>query len=66
MLNEKFGINAGLVWNLLNEKGALSFKELKKNTKLTEKDLYAAFGWLAREQKVRFTDESGELVIALI
>ena len=66
MLNEKFGINAGLVWNLLSEKGPLNVKDVKKGTKLTEKDLYAALGWLAREEKVNFTDQDGELIISLM
>ena len=61
---EKIGINAGLVWNALS-KGTLEVKALKKATKLTEKDLYAALGWLAREGKVQFTEEGKELFICL-
>lgn len=66
MLNEKFGISAGLVWNLLNEKGELNVKDVKKETKLTEKDMYAAFGWLAREEKLRFEEKGKELFVALV
>ncbi len=65
MLNEKFGISAGLVWNLLSEKGSMNVKDVKKLTKLTDKDLFAAFGWLAREEKVNFADEKGELIVSL-
>ena len=47
---ETIGKNAGLVWKALNENSAMNVKALKKVTKIrTEKDLYAALGWLARE-----------------
>ena len=61
---EKIGNNAGLVWNALFG-GALEVKALKKETKLTEKDLYAALGWLAREGKVQFTEEGKDLFVSL-
>ncbi|MCD7973825.1 MAG: winged helix-turn-helix domain-containing protein [Candidatus Azobacteroides sp.] len=66
MLNEKFGISAGLVWNLLSEKGPMNVKDVKKGTKLTEKDMYAAFGWLTREDKIRFEEKDKELFVSLV
>ena len=51
-LNEKFGRNAGKVWVALNTKGPLNETSLIKNTKLSENELYAAIGWLARENKI--------------
>jgi len=51
---EEFGTNAGKIWNELNTKGPLNEKELLKNTKLTKNNLYAAIGWLARENKIQF------------
>lgn len=66
MNTETIGYNAGLVWNVLNENGAHSFKALKKATKLKEKELYAALGWLAREGKINFGECEGELEIGLI
>ncbi|MFW9597607.1 MAG: winged helix-turn-helix domain-containing protein [Paludibacter sp.] len=64
MLSEKIGTNAGLVWSAL-ENGELSAKALKKATKLNEKDLNLALGWLARESKVTFSEVEGELVVGL-
>jgi len=64
MLLEKIGNNAGLVWAAL-EGGELNVKAVKKATKLTEKDLNLAFGWLAREGKVTFSEVEGELFVAL-
>ncbi|MBQ7823831.1 MAG: winged helix-turn-helix domain-containing protein [Bacteroidaceae bacterium] len=63
---EVIGINAGLVWNALNDNGKLTLKEIKKATKLKEKEIYAALGWLAREGKISFEEESEEIVIKLI
>ena len=65
MLNEKIGNNAGLVWSAL-EGGELNVKSVKKATKLTEKDLNLALGWLAREGKVQFNEVEGELFVALV
>ncbi len=61
---EKIGTNAGLIWNALSN-GSLEVKALKKATKLTDKDLFAALGWLAREGKVSFTENEKELFINL-
>jgi len=51
-LNEKFGRNAGKVWVVLNTRGPLNEASLIRNTKLSENELYAAVGWLARENKI--------------
>lgn len=64
---ELIGTNAGLVWNTLNEGGKMSMKALKKATKIkAEKDIYAAFGWLAKEGKLAFEEVDGELYVALV
>ena len=60
------GTNAGVVWGALAEaNGTLEFKELKKLTKLKEKDLYLAFGWLLKEGKLVFREEEKDLYISL-
>lgn len=53
-MKEKIGTNAGLIWSYLHENNEKTLKELKKACKLTEKDMYAALGWLAREEKIVF------------
>ena len=64
---ETIGKNAGLVWKALNENSAINVKALKKVTKIrTEKDLYAALGWLAREEKLAFTEKEQELQVSLL
>ena len=60
----KIGTNAGLVWNALLV-GNLDIKALKKATKLNDKDVYAALGWLAREDKIYFVETESELIVGL-
>ncbi|MDO9154160.1 MAG: winged helix-turn-helix domain-containing protein [Paludibacter sp.] len=64
MLNEKIGINAGQIWNVL-QNGEQNVKAIKKATKLSEKDLNLALGWLAREGKLNFSEVEGELFVNL-
>ena len=59
-------MNAGLVWNALNESEGLTLKGLKKVTKLKDKQLYAALGWLSREDKVTIEEVEGDLLVNLI
>lgn len=62
---EIIGSWAGLVWNALNEAESMNIKQVKKATKLKEKELYAALGWLGREGKLNITEAEGEIVLAL-
>ncbi|MDR1652160.1 MAG: winged helix-turn-helix domain-containing protein [Prevotellaceae bacterium] len=62
---EKIGINAGVVWKALEGSKDLSTKDLKKETKLTEKDLSYALGWLAREGKVNFSENEKDVYVHL-
>lgn len=64
MVLEQIGINAGLIWSTL-EDGEKNVKAVKKETKLAEKDLNLALGWLAREGKVKFKEVEKELFISL-
>ncbi len=47
------GENAGKVWNALNEHGECEMAQLKKATALSEAEIAAAIGWLAREEKIQ-------------
>lgn len=69
MNTETIGMNAGLVWNALNDAEAMGLKQLKKVTKLKEKELYAAIGWLARENKIDIQTnpkDEKELILTLV
>ncbi|MDD4606564.1 MAG: winged helix-turn-helix domain-containing protein [Dysgonamonadaceae bacterium] len=62
---EKIGMDAGKVWTVLDEEGRLTEPALKKAVNLTYKDLYAAMGWLAREEKIVLQKEGKEIYISL-
>ncbi|MBO6058221.1 MAG: winged helix-turn-helix domain-containing protein [Bacteroidales bacterium] len=67
MNNETIGTNAGLVWSALNEKNGQTVKELKKTTKIkTDKVLFSAIGWLAREGKVVLEDTEDDVKVTLL
>ena len=50
----QMGLNAGVVWHLLNDNNRWSYCDLKKASGLSDRDLSAAIGWLAREDKIDF------------
>ena len=64
-MKEKIGTDAGNIWKVLDEQGSKSIKELKKLTKLTEKEIYAAIGWLAREEKLAFNKKEDDTEVSL-
>ena len=63
---EIIGTWAGEVWNALNEQGTLVVKQIKKATKLKEKEIYAALGWLGREGKVNIAEDEKDVMVSLI
>lgn len=65
-MKERIGVNAGLVWACLDKDGKKTLKELKKVTKLTEKDMHGALGWLAREGKVAFNELKEDTEVVLL
>lgn len=63
---ETIGLWAGQVWSAIDEQGTLSVKGLKKATKLKEKEIYAAIGWLAREGKINIAVDDENVMVSLI
>ena len=69
MNTEIIGTNAGSVWVALNTADALGVKQLKKITKLKDKEHYAALGWLARENKIAIAPgpaDEKEIIVTLV
>ncbi len=61
MLQEKAGNIAGIIWNALSEANeGLTFKQIKKTTKLAEKDFNLGVGWLLREDKLAVVETGDE------
>ena len=65
MLQGKAGETAGKIWNALNGIEGMTAKQLKKATKLVDKDLYLGLGWLLREDKLNTQEVEGELFVTL-
>ncbi|WP_294083262.1 winged helix-turn-helix domain-containing protein [Proteiniphilum sp. UBA5384] len=68
MDKKKIGINAGIIWNLLNDYQKWSITKLCKASGLSEKEVYTAIGWLARENKIEFdqpTDGSEQFYLVV-
>jgi hypothetical protein len=51
-LAEEYGWYAGKVWTTLHTQGPLKEDALLRTTRLKEDELWAAIGWLARENKI--------------
>lgn len=65
MITNKIGLNAGKIWNILNEEGEQPVKGLMKKIRLTSQDFYMAIGWLAREGKIYHFEKDGAMMITL-
>jgi len=55
---EKYGKNAGKIWKTLNEHGTLTENSLVRRTGLKKEDFYVAVGWLAKENKIYFDENT--------
>ncbi|MDD5780508.1 MAG: winged helix-turn-helix domain-containing protein [Bacteroidales bacterium] len=54
------GENAGVVWRLLSTcSDGMEKEELQSRSGLSERELYAAVGWLAREDKIVIEQADG-------
>lgn len=65
MLKEKAGETAGKIWNALNGTEGLTTKQIKKTTKLIDKELFLGLGWLLREDKISTSEVEGEIFVKL-
>lgn len=66
---EEIGNNAGVVWQALATADALGLKQIKKMTKLKDKEIMAAIGWLAREGKLNIApseEDPKEFIVSLV
>ena len=67
MNKNQIGTNAGIVWNVLKDNNHWEYNDLKAATGLSDRDLNAAIGWLAREDKIDFdfTSNSDKLFLSV-
>ena len=50
------GTNAGKVWQFLHDKGPKTMTEISRGTGLAQSAFDRAIGWLAREGKIRISE----------
>lgn len=66
MNKTQIGENAGIVWNILKDNRHWEYDNLKKISGLSDRDLNAALGWLAKEDKIDFDMNEGSDRVFLI
>jgi len=64
MIND-IGHAAGEIWRYLDQRGRQTVSQLQKGTKLSSQMLYLGLGWLAREDKITFTQERRSVWVSL-
>lgn len=65
MLKKDIGIDAGTIWRHLSEKGRLSIHEISELTSYRDGFILMALGWLARENKVHFSEKNEALYVEI-
>jgi hypothetical protein len=56
-MKDKVGEVAGLVWRHLEEKEESSPSKIAKKVEASQNKVYMALGWLAKEDKLEFTEK---------
>lgn len=56
------GSNAGKIWRLLAERGNMSIRKIGEMTHCNESVIFLALGWLARENKINFRNDSSDML----
>lgn len=56
MDREQIKKNADVVYDILSKGTPSTYEDLKKTTGLRDRELNAAIGWLAQENKIQFGD----------
>jgi len=64
-MKHNIGVNAGIIWHLLLEKGTLTIEKLEKLIEFERHELMMALGWLMRENKIDFHHHGENLHVRL-
>ena len=64
-MNDHIGAVAGKVWEYISQKGEVNLSSIPRALK--EKAVYVnmGVGWLAREDKLLFTDKGGKIQVSV-
>ncbi len=61
----KIGGAAGEIWELLNREGPMTLSAIVARMKQPQNTVYMGIGWLAREDKLVFTEAKRGMTISL-
>ncbi len=61
----QIGETAGMIWQILNEKGPLTIAKLVKEISAPRDVVMQGLGWLAREDKINIEEEARSRVVSL-
>ncbi len=64
-MKNQIGLDAGKVWKELKAGGTMTTGALKKTVDLTPFALYAAIGWLAREDNIIVSRTANQIKISI-
>ena len=64
-VDQVFGINAGIIWDLLNLKGPMLARDLASASALRTEDVHGALGWLGREGKINVQKKGRSRIYSL-
>ena len=56
-LTPKIGINAGRVWKVMDIWGEVNLSTIEQLADMSEKEIYSALGWLAKENKIYINEK---------
>ena len=56
-LNSKIGIKAGRVWKVMDIWGEVNLSTIGRLADMSEKEIYSALGWLAKEDKIYISEK---------
>ncbi len=60
MNKNSIGTNAGILWHILETRQNVTYSELKNLSGWSDQELFAAIGWLAKEDKINFNRNSSD------
>lgn len=64
-MKEQIGEMAGKIWETLGEKGEMDLALLPRFLKTKSEFAYQALGWLAREDKIEYSQKAGKNFVSL-
>jgi len=64
-MKEEIGFTAGKTWEVLRNKGEVELTKLPRMLDESAAVVYQAVGWLAREDKIKYSKKGGKVFVSL-